>query len=82
MIFRLAVFFLLLGAGYFLSKRIKKSKISLTLVGVLVLFFIVGFVVLSKKIFAMAGFSLYLLLIILGFGIGILAGLGNNKKPQ
>lgn len=46
------------------------------------LFFIVGFIVLSKKIFAMAGFSLYLLLIILGFGIGILAGLGNDQKPQ
>lgn len=46
------------------------------------LFFIVGFIVLSKKIFAMAGFSLYLLLIILGFGIGVLAGLGNDQKPQ
>lgn len=80
LIFRFVVFLLLLGAGYILAKRIKKNRIGLSLVGVLVLFIFFGFLLLSKKMFALAGFSLYLLLIILGFGIGILAGLGDHKK--
>lgn len=80
MIFKLVIFILLILAGYSLSKKIRKSKISLSLVSVFLLFVIGAFIVLSKKIFAMAGFSLYLLLIVLGFGIGILAGLNNKKK--
>ena len=80
MVFKLTIFILLLLAGYSLSRKIKKSKISLSLVSVFLLFIFAAFIVLSKKLFAMAGFSLYLLLIVLGFGIGILAGLDNHKK--
>ncbi len=79
LIFRLVIFLILLGLGYSISRRIRQNKISLTLVGVLVLFFVAGFAVLTRKIFAMAGFTLYLLLIVLGFGIGLLAGLRKDK---
>lgn len=53
---------------------------SLSLISILVTLFLVAFFVLGKKLWAMFGFSMYLMLILLGFTAGILAGLSTRKK--
>ncbi|MBP8997173.1 MAG: hypothetical protein KBG10_02675 [Anaerolineaceae bacterium] len=80
MLFRVLVFFLLVIAGYQTSRRIRGNTFSISLVSTLLVVMVVVFFVLGKKLFAMVGFSMYLMLIILGFAAGIFAGLTNQKK--
>jgi len=80
MLFRVLVFFLLVIAGYQTSRRIRGNTFSISLVSTLLVVMVVAFFVLGKKLFAMVGFSMYLMLIILGFAAGIFAGLSNQKK--
>lgn len=80
MLFRVLVFILLVIAGYQTSRRIRGNTFSISLVSTLLLVMVVAFFILGKKLFAMVGFSMYLMLIILGFAVGIFAGLSNHKK--
>lgn len=80
MLFRVLVFILLLAAGYYYARKFKGSRLSLTLISILVILFLAAFFILGKKLWAMFGFSMYLMLILLGFAAGILAGLSTNKK--
>jgi len=81
MLFRVLIFALLVAAGYYYAQKIRGNTYSLTLVGTLLVVVVVVFFVLSKRLFAMVSFSMYLMLIVLGFAAGILAGL-NKKKQQ
>jgi uncharacterized membrane protein len=81
MLFRVLIFALLVAAGYYYAQKIRGNTYSLTLVGTLLVVVVVAFFVLSKRLFAMVSFSMYLMLIVLGFAAGILAGL-NKKKRQ
>ena len=80
MYFRILVFILLLVLGYITARRFHGNRLSLSLVSVLVTLFLVAFFILGKKIWAMFGFSMYLMLIVLGFAAGILAGLSSHKE--
>ena len=81
MLFRVLVFVLLVVAGYFSSRKIKGNRFSITLVSTLLVVILAAVFILGKKLWAMFGFSMYLMLIILGFAAGILAGLSNKKQP-
>ncbi|HNR02354.1 MAG TPA: hypothetical protein PKK59_07460 [Anaerolineaceae bacterium] len=80
MLFRVLVFILLLAAGYYYARKFRGNRLSLSLISILVTLFLVAFFVLGKKLWAMFGFSMYLMLILLGFTAGILAGLSTRKK--
>lgn len=82
MVFRVLVFILLVIAGYFSSRKIKGSRFSISLVSTLLVVMLAAIFILGKKLWAMFGFSMYLMLIILGFAAGILAGLTNKKQPE
>ena len=81
MLFRVLVFVLLVVAGYFSSHKIKGNTFSISLVSTLLVVILAAVFILGKKLWAMFGFSMYLMLIILGFAAGILAGLSNKKQP-
>lgn len=81
MLFRVLVFLLLVIAGYFSSRKIKGSRLSISLVSTLIVVILAAIFILGKKLWAMFGFSMYLMLIVMGFAAGILAGLSNKKQP-
>jgi hypothetical protein len=80
-IFRLVVFLLLVVGGYLYARRIRSNRISQTLVFVLLALIVGVFILLSKKLFGLFSFSVFFILIVGGFMIGILAGLRNKNKP-
>jgi len=79
MIFRVLIFVLLIIAGYYLSRKLRPNKLSSTLVGVFLVVTTIGFVLLSKRVFALFGFSFYLVLILGGLLVGYLAGAFKQK---
>lgn len=81
MLFRVLVFLFLVAAGYYSSRKIKGNRFSISLVSTLLVIVLAAVFILGKKLWAMFGFSMYLMLIVLGFAAGILAGLGNKKQP-
>lgn len=81
MLFRVLVFLLLVIAGYFSSRKLKASPISISLVSTLLVVIIAAIFILGKKLWAMFSFSMYLMLIVMGFAAGILAGLSSKKTP-
>ena len=52
----------------------------MALVSTLLVLLLAVFFVFGKKLWAMFGFSVYLMIIVLGFAAGILAGLGSRAK--
>ncbi len=52
----------------------------MALVSTLLVLLLAVFFVFGKKLWAMFGFSMYLMIIVLGFAAGILAGLGSRAK--
>jgi len=79
-LFRVLVFILLVALGYYYSRKIQGSRLTIALVSALLVLLLAVFFVFGKKLWAMFGFSMYLMIIVLGFAAGILAGLGLRGK--
>ncbi len=79
MIFRVFIFVLLVIVGYYLSRKLRPNKLSSTLVGIFLVLVTVGLLLLSKRVFALFGFSFYLVLILAGLLTGFLAGSFKQK---
>ena len=75
MLFRVFLFVLLIMIGYFLSRKVHTSRISATIIVAFLVFSLVFFTYLSKRVFALWGFSFYLVIIVIGLLVGFLAGM-------
>lgn len=73
------IFALLIFAGYYLPRTLRPNKLSSTLVGFFLVLVMVDLLLLSKRVFALFGFSFYLVLILGGLLVGYLAGAFKQK---
>jgi len=81
MLFRVLLFVLLIVIGYFLSRKVHTSRISASFIVAFLVLSLVFFTFLSKRIFALWGFSFYIVIIVIGLLVGFLAGM-RKKDPQ
>ncbi len=79
MLFRVFLFILLIGIGYYLSRKIHTSRISATVIVLFLALVLVFFTFLSKRVFALWGFSFYIVTIVVGLLVGFLAGFKKNQ---
>lgn len=82
MLFRLLIFIMLVLIGYRLSQKLRPSKVSTGLVGTFLVIVMVGFILLSKRVFDLFGYSFYFVIILAGLLIGYLAGAFKQKTPS
>lgn len=79
MLFRVFLFILLIVVGFYLSRKVHISRPSKVGIVAFLALALVFFVFLSKRVFALWGFSFYIIIIVIGLLVGFLAGL---KKDQ
>ncbi len=79
MFLRVLLFILLVVIGYYLSRKVHTSRISASAIVLFLALALVFFTFLSKRVFALWGFSFYIVTIVIGLLIGFLAGLKKNK---
>ncbi|MBP9676876.1 MAG: hypothetical protein KBD67_09075 [Anaerolineaceae bacterium] len=80
MLFRALIFILLVALGYHYAGKFRGNRFGLSLVSLFLTVFLVAFFIFGKKLWAMFGFSMYIMIILLGFAAGILIGLSTRKK--
>jgi uncharacterized membrane protein YoaK (UPF0700 family) len=78
--FRVLMFVLLVIIGYLLSRKVHTSRLSATVILLLLGLSLIFFTFLSKRVLALWGFSFYLVLIVIGFLVGFVAGM-RKKQP-
>jgi len=79
MFLRVLMFILLVVIGYYLSRKVHTSRISASAIVLFLALALVFFTFLSKRVFALWGFSFYIVTIVFGLLVGFLAGLKKNK---
>ncbi len=80
MLFRVLLFVLLIVIGFYLSRKVHTSRISATVIVGFLALTLVFFTFLSKRVFALWGFSFYIIIIVIGLLVGFLAGLKRNQS--
>jgi uncharacterized membrane protein YoaK (UPF0700 family) len=78
--FRVLMFVLLVIIGYLLSRKVHTSRLSATVILLLLGLSLIFFTFLSKRVLALWGFSFYLVLIVIGVLVGCVAGM-RKKQP-
>jgi uncharacterized membrane protein YoaK (UPF0700 family) len=78
--FRVLMFVLLVIIGYLLSRKVHTSRLSATVILLLLGLSLIFFTFLSKRVLALWGFSFYLVLIVIGLLVGFVAGM-RKKQP-
>jgi len=78
--FRVLMFVLLVIIGYLLSRKVHTSRLSATVILLFLGLSLIFFTFLSKRVLALWGFSFYLVLIVIGLLVGIVAGM-RKKQP-
>lgn len=81
MLFRVLLFLLLVVIGFYLSRKVHTSRISASVIALFLVLSLVFFTFLSKRVFALWGFSFYLVIIVIGLLVGFLAGM-KHKHPN
>lgn len=79
MLLRVLLFLILVVIGYFLSRKVHTSRTSASLVVLFLTVALVFFLFLSKRVFALWGFSFYIVVIVIGLLVGYLAGMKKNQ---
>ena len=79
---RVLLFVVLVVIGYYLSRKVHTSRISATVIVLFLALALVFFTFLSKRVFALWGFSFYIVTIVIGLLVGFLAGLKKNQTGQ
>lgn len=79
MLLRVLLFLILVVIGYFLSRKVHTSRTSASLVVLFLTVALVFFLFLSKRVFALWGFSFYVVVIVIGLLVGYLAGMKKNQ---
>lgn len=82
MLFRVLLFILLIGIGFYLSRKVHTSRTSATVIVLFLALTLFFFTFLSKRVFALWGFSFYIIIIVIGLLVGFLAGLKKNQPGQ
>ena len=78
--FRVLMFVLLVIIGYLLSRKVHTSRLSATVILLLLGLSLIFFTFLIKRVLALWGFSFYLVLIVIGLLVGFVAGM-RKKQP-